>query len=107
MNNHEAVTCLDKAIIELNQLFESCDKKFENQVWEILQTVCNAKKSLDSLTPQTENDIEISDAVSAARCDRDGGYVLINGIAMFVVKPSGLRHSIVTTLTMNTEKRHE
>ncbi|MGK0736951.1 hypothetical protein ACSFCT_09195 [Yokenella regensburgei] len=45
--------------------------------------------------------------VSAARCDHNGGYVLTNGIAMFVVKPSGLRHSIVTTLSMNTEKRHE
>ncbi|MGK0740028.1 hypothetical protein ACSFCX_24040 [Yokenella regensburgei] len=60
MNDHSAIAQLDKAIIDLNQLFESCNKKFENQVWEILQTVCNAKESI------TNNRNEVTETIKKA-----------------------------------------
>ncbi|EBO9661259.1 hypothetical protein AF97_05805 [Salmonella enterica] len=46
MNNPIIVENLDKAITDLSCLYESCDKNIENQVWAILQTVCDARKSI-------------------------------------------------------------
>lgn len=38
--------------------------------------------------------------VSVIRCEQEGGYALINGKAIFLVKPDNRRHTIVTTLRM-------
>ena len=37
---------------------------------------------------------------SVAKCDREGGWALTNGKAVFLVKPSAHRQAIVTTIPM-------
>ncbi|MGK0736955.1 hypothetical protein ACSFCT_09215 [Yokenella regensburgei] len=61
MNNHETATCLDKAITDLSQLYESCDREMESRVWGILQVVCDAKKNLDSPASQADTDSGIGE----------------------------------------------
>lgn len=48
MNNHEAVTYLDKTITDLSQLYESCNSEIENRVWGIIQAVCDSIKILEN-----------------------------------------------------------
>ncbi|EMD6814792.1 hypothetical protein VRT12_003333 [Citrobacter koseri] len=36
-----------------------------------------------------------------ARCEREGGYMLTNGAVVFLAKPDGQRHVIITTLLMS------
>lgn len=44
---------------------------------------------------------------SAARCDREGGWALTNGKAIFFVKPSAHRQAIVTTIPMEEHQRSD
>lgn len=38
--------------------------------------------------------------LTVIKCERDGGYALTNGKAIFMVKPGNKWHAIVTTLAM-------
>lgn len=40
---------------------------------------------------------------SAARCDREGGWALSNGRAVFLVKPGEYYSVVITTLSMKRE----